>query len=225
MRELIFTLLGGVAGYLLKRWIERSHATEHLNRLSLSLDIQKKMAEGSLTLADVEKFQRRLLPGLPWRWSWRQDEHHEDDPRRDFAAVAQRARVNVLTELNAGDPENFGDAPQQIMNEQQAERLERATAIMQRALEEVESLLVGDDDINALKAVQRAWLKYRNAQAEFASLTFKGGSMQPLIYYGTATALTIDRIVELRTDIHERKPEEDWPPQFNLAEKALSDRG
>ncbi len=49
----------------------------------------------------------------------------------------------------------------------------------------------------ALKKAQRAWLNYRDAEAEFLSLRSQGGSVYPMVYAQNAAGLTRQRTQEL----------------------------
>lgn len=202
------TSLGAVFGYLAKRFIEGSGPGEKLTRMNVALEIKRKMIEGNLTPEDVDRMVKELMPRWPWR---RRKNDVEEDGGESYEAQLMRSRSTALAELAAGDPPNFGDGPQIVMNMQQGERLERATAIMDRTLAELEGIIEDNPShVKKLNAAQAAWKKYRDAQASFASLTFEGGTMQPLIHSGAATALTIERIVELRMDIHERDGYDAW---------------
>ena len=49
----------------------------------------------------------------------------------------------------------------------------------------------------ALKKAQQAWLKYRDAEAEFLSLRSQGGSVHPMVYAQNVAGLTRQRTQEL----------------------------
>lgn len=56
------------------------------------------------------------------------------------------------------------------------------------------------DDVGKekLRNAQRAWLAFRDAQAELHSDVMRGGSGARLIYVGTQTSMTEQRVKELR---------------------------
>lgn len=196
-------LFGTALGYFAKRFIEGTSVAEKLTRMNIALEIKRKMIEGNFTTEDVEQMVKELLPKWPWA---RQQPNVAEQGEEGFESALLRARSTALAELSAGDPPNFGDGPQQVINRQQAERLERANAIMARTVAELRALIEEDaGHIANLAVAQTAWERYRDAQAQFASLIFEGGTMQPLIRDGAATALTIERIVELRVNISERR--------------------
>jgi uncharacterized protein YecT (DUF1311 family) len=50
----------------------------------------------------------------------------------------------------------------------------------------------------ALKASQDAWLKFRDLHCEWATFEWAGGSMRPTVVYGCQSALTQERIRQLK---------------------------
>ncbi|RYC29855.1 DUF1311 domain-containing protein [Lichenibacterium minor] len=54
------------------------------------------------------------------------------------------------------------------------------------------------DRLDRLRAAERAWVGYRDAQCAFEGARFEGGSMQPMAVDGCAEALTRRRTTELR---------------------------
>ena len=86
---------------------------------------------------------------------------------------------------------------QQQLNQQAEAAFEKADAGLNKIYGQ---LLAGADQRAAakLKASQRAWLAYRDAQAEFAAdHDARDGSMYRQIYAGQRSALTKVRIKEL----------------------------
>jgi uncharacterized protein YecT (DUF1311 family) len=65
------------------------------------------------------------------------------------------------------------------------------------------SMLGGEEKLE-LKKAQTAWLKYRDANCEFAANQYKGGSMRPMIYAICLAEMTINRTTELRSQITDR---------------------
>jgi len=55
-----------------------------------------------------------------------------------------------------------------------------------------------------LKKAQLAWIKYRDAKAEFDADTMRGGSLAPLIYEESLRNTTLQRIETLKTEIKDR---------------------
>lgn len=54
------------------------------------------------------------------------------------------------------------------------------------------------DRLDRLRAAERAWIGYRDAQCAFEGSGYAGGSMQPLVIDGCAEALTQRRTAELK---------------------------
>jgi uncharacterized protein YecT (DUF1311 family) len=64
--------------------------------------------------------------------------------------------------------------------------------------------MLGDEEKLELKKAQTAWLKYRDANCEFAANQYKGGSMRPMIYAICLAEMTENRTTELRSQITDR---------------------
>ena len=52
-----------------------------------------------------------------------------------------------------------------------------------------------------LRAAQRAWLAYRDAQCEFEGSESEGGTMKPTLVNGCKTEVTAARIGQLRSEL------------------------
>jgi uncharacterized protein YecT (DUF1311 family) len=50
----------------------------------------------------------------------------------------------------------------------------------------------------ALKTAQQAWIKYRDANCDFASYLNRGGTIEPVVRYNCMTGMTVARTKELR---------------------------
>jgi uncharacterized protein YecT (DUF1311 family) len=89
--------------------------------------------------------------------------------------------------------------PQHEMNRQAESDYEKADAELNRAYGKMLKDLDAEGQ-KKLKAAQRAWIAFRDAQAEFeADSEARGGSMYTMIYYGGLARLTRDRIKQLRS--------------------------
>ena len=51
--------------------------------------------------------------------------------------------------------------------------------------------------MTSLKAEQQKWIKNKEASMKEAGADFEGGTMQPMIEYGTGAKLTRERVEEL----------------------------
>jgi len=87
---------------------------------------------------------------------------------------------------------------QHEMNQTAAANYEKADAELNRAYKKLMADL--DQEAQAkLKTAQRAWIAFRDAQAEFdADAEARGGSMYPLIYYTALERFTRERIKQLK---------------------------
>jgi uncharacterized protein YecT (DUF1311 family) len=86
---------------------------------------------------------------------------------------------------------------QQEMNQTAEADFEKADAKLNSVYKK---LLAKQDEEGRKKliAAERAWVAYRDAEADFeADAAARGGSMEPMIYSGTAKRLTDARIKEL----------------------------
>jgi uncharacterized protein YecT (DUF1311 family) len=88
--------------------------------------------------------------------------------------------------------------PQQEMNAGAAAEFAKAD----KELNEVYAKVLGvldDGSKEKLKKSQRAWVVYRDAEADFsADAEARGGSMWPLIHEGTRARLTTERVKSLK---------------------------
>lgn len=59
---------------------------------------------------------------------------------------------------------------------------------------------IGNDEgrKTALKTAQQAWIKYRDANCDFASYLNRGGTIEPVIRFNCMTAMTESRMKDLR---------------------------
>ncbi|WP_420851180.1 lysozyme inhibitor LprI family protein [Rhizobium quercicola] len=58
--------------------------------------------------------------------------------------------------------------------------------------------------VEALKAAQRAWIAYRDAQCELAGFEARGGTMEPMLVAGCLAELTTKRTDELKAALADR---------------------
>jgi len=84
------------------------------------------------------------------------------------------------------------------MNQEAAANFKKADAELNRTYSMLLASL--DDEARAkLKAAQRAWVVFRDAEAEYQmDAEARGGSMASMIYEGTRARLTKQRIAQLK---------------------------
>jgi uncharacterized protein YecT (DUF1311 family) len=91
---------------------------------------------------------------------------------------------------------NLNAQSQSEMNREAAEEADAADKELNQVYKELMATL--DDEGKALlKASQRAWIAYRDAECAFAADEVRGGSMAPLLYSTQMTALTDERTAVL----------------------------
>ena len=83
---------------------------------------------------------------------------------------------------------------QAAMNAQARREFEKADADLNKTYNAVLAKLPDALSKQSLKASQRAWLSFRDAEAALAADKARGGSMAPPIRYETMTELTQQRI-------------------------------
>jgi len=89
------------------------------------------------------------------------------------------------------------------LNRQAAEDHRKADEQMNRVYQELQKTLDPEGQ-KLLRASQRAWLKFRDAEAKFAADEWRGGSASPLLYHGAHESLTQQRIRQLESRMPER---------------------
>lgn len=100
--------------------------------------------------------------------------------------------------LSAMSPLAVSAQSQQEMNAEAAAEFAKAD----KELNEVYAKVLGvldDGSKEKLKKSQRAWVAYRDAEADFsADAEARGGSMWPLVHEGTRARLTKERVKRLK---------------------------
>ena len=97
------------------------------------------------------------------------------------------------------------------MNEEAGIEYKKADAELNKVYKELREAL-SDEQKAKLKEVQLLWLKYRDANAEFAASMYEGGSIAPMVYSGAMTTSTEHRVGELKNLFIEGYPEEEPAP-------------
>lgn len=92
---------------------------------------------------------------------------------------------------------------QASMNAQARSEFEKADTELNKTYEVLLNKLPDVEGKQKLKASQRAWLVFRDADAAFAANQARGGSMAPTICYETMAELTQQRIKQLKLRLKE----------------------
>jgi uncharacterized protein YecT (DUF1311 family) len=96
---------------------------------------------------------------------------------------------------------------QQEMNLLAAKDLATADAELNKIYQQVLEAQNDDEAKKLLKTAQKAWLAYRDAEADHAADETRGGSMAPLLSYATKTSLTEERTAKLKLKLGVEVPE------------------
>jgi len=112
------------------------------------------------------------------------------------------AGVNAPAQKQKSDP--CANAQSQAeMNDCAGREYKAADAQLNQAYQKLSSML-DDEEKAQLKAVETAWLKYRDLNCEFVADQYKGGSIRPMIHGLCLADVTRNRTAELRNQIKDR---------------------
>lgn len=170
-------------GYLWRRWIEGDKDTEALSRLHSAADLREKLARQQISVDDLKQFHLQAL----------------ERPAANAVASAEyyiHKAQHLTRELDAVEEEWPEAITQAEMNQQAFDRFQRVD-------DELTSLIVrrmstlDEHDATALQIAQDAWTIWRNAEAQWESKTWEGGSIRPLFVASKLEALTRERIASL----------------------------
>ncbi len=89
------------------------------------------------------------------------------------------------------------------LNDCWGKQYQAADAVLNQSYRQLVAML-DDEEKSQLKAVETAWLKYRDANCEFVADQYKGGTMRPMAYAVCLDDMTRSRTAEIRTQIKER---------------------
>jgi uncharacterized protein YecT (DUF1311 family) len=132
-----------------------------------------------------------------------------------IAALLLALALQSPSAAQAGEPDCNDAETQMDMNHCAGERFGQADAQLNRVYRDVvrqeqaaDRDAVGMIDSHptneeALRASQRAWLAFRDAQCEYESFEARGGSMQPMLYEDCRARMTRERIRQLSQPEHE----------------------
>jgi uncharacterized protein YecT (DUF1311 family) len=183
LEKLGLVVLGGLVtgiGYLLKRRIERKPVLDEIEKHQKLLMLNKEMREQRISLPDLKKLEEAIL---------------NKEKATERHAISIKKEIKIATEI-----ENREFITQAEMNEHAYEAFKRADEKLKNVIKSLERYLDKTELIN-LGKVQDAWEVFRKEQAEFSSHEYRGGSIQPLIYYAELERLTVARAASLQSDV------------------------
>jgi uncharacterized protein YecT (DUF1311 family) len=188
LEKIIFLILGALfsaLAYMLKRRFERKPTLESLDIKAKLLLLHKEMQTQGLTPQDLSNLEMELT-----------------EKPRAIQRHAQRLEKVARPVLERKPEGDF--LTQAEMNARASENLETAKLQMEQVLDELEPLL-DEAEMNALKRAQTAWESYCVEQSEAAAASYRGGSIQPLIFLSELERITVDRTARLQADLDEQR--------------------
>jgi uncharacterized protein YecT (DUF1311 family) len=185
MKDLIPFALGilcSAAGVLILRWLRKDRLSEELARKKQALELHEKLQEQNISLEQLDAFEKSLL-----------------QRRNQVRKIEDKLYTEAISEADPTAHMN-----QQEMNIYAANRADEMDLKLGKVVDELQTWMHTDEK-QAFTKAHEAWLQYRANQAEFASLQFEGGSMQPFILFGERSRLTIERMSELTNELEFRR--------------------
>lgn len=179
---LILGALLGALGYMLKRRFERRPTIEALDIQAKALSIVKEMRAQGLTPQDLSNLEKELTEKP------RAVQRHAVELEHATRPVLEKHNGEFLTRAE--------------MNARVSDNLETAKIKMEHVLNELEPLL-DHTELGALQKAHTAWESYSVEQAEAAAVSYRGGSIYPLIFLAELESLTVDRTARLQADLDE----------------------
>ncbi|RRQ22221.1 lysozyme inhibitor LprI family protein [Thiohalobacter thiocyanaticus] len=171
LEKIGFTVLGivlSIVVYMFKRRIEGKPEVEALDKRKQLLDINKQLNEQGLTIEDLNKLEA-ILTGKAESII-----KHTQEIEKNTQSLIEKEQGEFLSqaELNIRADSNLKVAKAQ---------LEQIVNELTFKIDEIER--------EKLMQSQKAWESYSVEQAEAASISYRGGSIYPLIYLSELESL------------------------------------
>jgi uncharacterized protein YecT (DUF1311 family) len=96
---------------------------------------------------------------------------------------------------------------QHEMNRAAAEDSEKADVELNKVYKKVLAAEMDEEAVKLLKAAQKAWIAFRDAEAKHAEDEARGGSMAPLLYYSSLARVTRERTKQLAQQLTDEEVE------------------
>jgi uncharacterized protein YecT (DUF1311 family) len=178
-----------VLGYLLKRWWEGQSTKDSIQETVQLANLHKEFQSGSVTLEILDRLkadiQTRAVKG----------QKYQTEILEGIGRAAAKADEDSST--------HYSPMTQIEMNQYAFHLADLAERELTYIFSALEAYLSESEQI-AFKAVQAAWKKYAQKQAELESLEAEGGSMQPLLYASARRLMTIERAAQLKEELNKR---------------------
>jgi uncharacterized protein YecT (DUF1311 family) len=185
--QALLILLGALlsaAGFMLKRRIEGRGTIEVVEKTERLLSLRDKLKVSGTTVEELGAFESLLLG------------------RAEVAAkVALEYEHRAVEEIESGADHGL---TQTELNIRANEAAQRADVKLKMLISELESFM-RPEELAALHEAQAAWENYRQKHVEFCGEQYRGGSIRPMIHGIAFESVTINRIVELDSELQERK--------------------
>lgn len=196
MKDVVIPLavvgLTGIVGlfvFLVQRRLSGARALERVQLYNQAGDFLSKLRQHGLSVEEVEQ-ARRFFDG-------------SSPTLRDNAALLAVVGGGAEGVGTAGDgnidyPDGYWTTSS--MSLRSAAAFGTADARLNEVLAELRTIVDAKGSV-ALDAMQEAWSRYRDLRARYASLVFDGGTLQTIMWDAEATAVTEERIADLRQDL------------------------
>lgn len=184
LEKLLLVLLGAVLSgiaYLLKRRIEKKHASDALERHHKLLTIRKELNEQKLTVEDLRLLESALLKRNA-------KAENAEKMQEELSPLLEENRDEVLSQFE--------------MNMRADGNVKIAEAKLEQIYKEL-SFKVRNKEREALEASQKAWEKYSRKHAEFTASSYESGTIYRLIYLSALESLVVERTALLKSELDE----------------------
>ncbi len=183
--------------YLLKRRVEGKPGDEQIQSYSQLADLQKKLRENSVTIADLDSLRSQVL-GKGAASAINIAHQYSEVAQRLVADVEEidHVRFNSLSAAMSGEEQNFTQAEMNMLSVEKAQDADRElTALVLELMQKLQP-----QGAAWLQQAQEHWLAFRRVEAEREANVWEGGSIRPLMVNAKFEAMTRERIAALKGD-------------------------
>lgn len=185
--QALLVILGALlsaAGFVFKRRMEGRGTIEAVEKNEKLLSLREKLKNSGTTIEELGAFEALLLGRA-----------------EDAAKVALEYEHRAVEAIELGTNHSL---TQTDMNIRASEAALRADGQLKQLLVELE-VFMGPEETTALHQAQAAWENYRKEHVAFCGEQYRGGSIRPMIHSIAFESVTINRIVELDSELQEIK--------------------
>lgn len=184
--------------YLLKRKVEKRPESEKIEQYSKLLDLQKRLDENNMSIADLNSLRGQILSEQAASAINVAEQYA--DVAKHLVADTRSAEYPLADQLAPGG--NDWDEPltQADMNALSAEKAHQAdrelTALVLGLMEHL-----SPEDAAWLQRAQDHWYAFRRTESQREAKAWEGGSIVPLIVNAKFEAMTRERIAALLGEV------------------------